>query len=127
MTDTPNPGPQCDYCKSGYSERYCEDCNQYLCLFCNIKNHEPIGKRNHYRPRLYGQDYINGKLSDNLNDGIQSDFVNPNHKLAYPQLDIQNKITDNNNNNKINNNNYNTDNNTKPTVPTLVLENKYNS
>ena len=50
--DTPN----CDACKSYYSERHCEDCGKYLCTWCNIDIHVPIGKRNHYRPRLYGED-----------------------------------------------------------------------
>lgn len=50
--DTPN----CDACRSYYAERYCEDCDQNLCTWCNIDIHVPIGKRNHYRPRLYGVD-----------------------------------------------------------------------
>lgn len=50
--DTPN----CDACKSYYSERFCEDCDQYLCTWCNLDIHVPIGARNHHRPRLYGQD-----------------------------------------------------------------------
>jgi hypothetical protein len=50
--DTPN----CDACHTYYSERHCEDCNQYLCTWCNLDIHVPIGKRNHHRPRLYGTD-----------------------------------------------------------------------
>jgi len=50
--DTPN----CDACGRYYSERHCEDCGQYQCTWCNLDIHQPIGKRNHWRPRLYGED-----------------------------------------------------------------------
>lgn len=48
--------PECDACHSYYAERHCEDCSQNLCTWCNLDRHEPIGKRNHWRPRLYGTD-----------------------------------------------------------------------
>lgn len=40
-----------------YSECHCEDCSMSLCTWCNIDVHEPIGKRNHYRPRMYEGGY----------------------------------------------------------------------
>jgi hypothetical protein len=48
--------PTCDACHAYYSERFCEDCSQSLCTWCNLDIHLPIGKRNHHRPRLYGVD-----------------------------------------------------------------------
>jgi len=48
--------PLCDACGEYYSERRCEDCGQHQCTWCNLDIHQPIGKRNHWRPRLYGED-----------------------------------------------------------------------
>lgn len=49
--------PLCDSCHMYYSERHCEDCDQNQCSWCNIDIHtNAIGKRNHYRPRFYGDD-----------------------------------------------------------------------
>lgn len=49
--------PECDVCHRYYAERVCEDCGgEAQCSWCNIDRHESIGKRNHWRPRLYGQD-----------------------------------------------------------------------
>jgi hypothetical protein len=48
--------PLCDSCHEHYSERHCQDCGEHLCTWCNLDKHEPIGKRNHHRPRHYGVD-----------------------------------------------------------------------
>jgi hypothetical protein len=48
--------PLCDACHEYYSERHCTDCDQHQCTWCNLSIHQPIGKRNHWRPRLYGED-----------------------------------------------------------------------
>jgi len=48
--------PLCDACHQYYSERRCVDCDEYQCTWCAIARHEPIGARNHERPRLYGHD-----------------------------------------------------------------------
>lgn len=36
----------------------------YLCTWCNIEVHQPIGKRNHQRPRLYGEDPFAAQLRE---------------------------------------------------------------
>lgn len=48
--------PMCDSCHTHYSERYCEDCAQNQCTWCNLDFHEAVGARNHKRPRHYGED-----------------------------------------------------------------------
>ncbi len=41
-----------------YSERFCQDCDQFLCTWCVDRLHQSIGKRNHELPRLFGVDYF---------------------------------------------------------------------
>ena len=125
MCDTPDPTPPCSHCSSHYSERYCEDCSMYLCLYCSIDIHQPIGKRDHYCPRLFGLDFIENKgIQINcLASDIQSD--EPDKEFEYKKYQQQNyngipiKNTSSTNNNTNTTNNTNNNNNTNKVFSSL--------